>query len=94
MNTNQHPADQLGMLLAQVAELTKQADAIKAQLKDVATDGGPTVFEGTFFKSTFVEANRNVVDHKAMIADLGLTEAYLAKFTSVTAVFSIKTTSR
>jgi len=46
MNTNQHPADQLGMLLAQVAELTKQADAIKAQLKDVATDGGPTLLYG------------------------------------------------
>ena len=94
MNTNQHPADQLGMLLAQVAELTKQADAIKAQLKDTATSGGATVFEGTFFKSTFVEANRNVVDYKSIVADLCLTDDYVAKFTSVTAVFSIKTTSR
>jgi len=50
MNTNQHPADQLGMLLAQVAELTKQADAIKAQLKDVATEAGNYSTASTLFK--------------------------------------------
>ena len=40
MNSIQNPADQLGMLLAQIAELTKQADAIKDCMKDAATAGG------------------------------------------------------
>jgi hypothetical protein len=51
--------DTLGQLLAQIADLTKQADAIKDQIKD----GGKTV-EGVPFKATYVEANRKSVDTK------------------------------
>ena len=94
MNSIQNPADQLGMLLAQISDLTKQADAIKDRMKDVATSGGPTVFEGTFFKASLVESNRNTVDHKALYAELGVTPKLLEEFTKVTAVFAIKTTSR
>jgi hypothetical protein len=32
--------DQLGALLAQIADLTKQADAIKDAIKDSASNGG------------------------------------------------------
>ena len=35
--------DTLGLLLAQIAELTAKADAIKDELKDAATAGGPKV---------------------------------------------------
>ena len=94
INTNPSAVDELGALLAHIATLTKQADAIKDALKDVASNGGPTVFEGALFKSTYVEANRSVVDWKAIAKDLTLTDEYLAKFTSSTAVFSIKTTAR
>ena len=80
--------DTLGNLLAQIADLTKQADAIK----DVIKDGGKTV-EGVMFKATYIEANRKVVDTKKMYADLGITEDMVAKYTSVTAVFSVKVTS-
>ena len=52
------------------------------------------MFEGALFKSSYVEANRSVTDWKAIAKDLTLTEDYIAKFTSQTAVFSIKTTSR
>lgn len=81
--------DTLGNLLAQIAELTKQADAIK----DVIKEGGKTV-EGNLFKATYVESNRKVVDTKKLFADLGITDEMLAKYTSVTAVFSVKVTSR
>lgn len=94
INTTPATADQLGTLLAQIATLTKQADAIKDALKDVASNGGPTVFEGALFKSTYVEANRSVVDWKAIAKDQQLDDAYIAKFTTTTAVFSIKTTAR
>jgi hypothetical protein len=86
--------DTLGMLLAQIAELTKQADAIKDDIKDMATSGGATVYEGAMFKSTFIESNRNVVDYKALLAELGATADQVAAHTKVTAVFSVKTTLR
>ena len=81
--------DTLGNLLAQIADLTKQADAIK----DVIKDGGKTI-EGVMFKATYIEANRKVVDTKKMYADLGITEEMVAKYTSTTAVFSVKVTAR
>jgi hypothetical protein len=86
---NPNNVDTLGMLLAQISDLTKQADAIKDAIKD----GGKTV-EGAIFKATYIESNRKVVDTKKMYADLGITEATVAKYTSATAVFSVKVTSR
>jgi hypothetical protein len=86
--------DQLGMLLAQIAELTKKADAIKDAIKDDATAGGSKVVEGNLFKATVVESNRKVVDYSALIAELGCTDEQLARFTKITAVFSVKTTAR
>jgi hypothetical protein len=86
--------DVLGNLLAQIAELTKEADAIKDSLKDAATAGGDKVVEGAFFKATSVEANRSTVDYKKLCADLGVTADQLAKYTKTTAVFSIKVTAR
>jgi len=81
--------DTLGQLLAQIADLTKQADAIRDQIKD----GGKTV-EGVLFKATYVEANRKSVDTKKMYADLGITDDVVAKYTNTTAVFSVKVTAR
>jgi hypothetical protein len=84
--------DQLGALLAQIADLTKQADAIKDSIKDSASAGGAKVVEGDLFKATYVETNRSVFDKDAFIKAFGA-EAY-AKFTKTTAVFSVKVTSR
>lgn len=86
--------DTLGMLLAQIAELTAKADAIKDELKDVATGGGDKVFEGAMFKATVVESNRSTVDYKKLLAELGATAEQIAAHTKVTAVFAVKTTSR
>ena len=81
--------DTLGQLLAQIADLTKQADAIKDQIKD----GGKTV-EGVLFKATYVEANRKVTDWKAIAKAFNIPDEAIIENTTVTAVFSVKVTSR
>ena len=84
--------DHLGALLAQIADLTKQADAIKDAIKDSASNGGAKSVEGSLFKATYVETNRSTFDKDAFIKAFGA-EAY-AKFQKTTAVFSVKVTSR
>jgi hypothetical protein len=86
--------DQLGMLLAQIAELTAKADAIKDAIKDSATAGGAKVVEGNLFKATVVEANRRVTDWKAIAKVCNIPEDVIIENTSISAVFSVKTTSR
>ncbi len=82
--------DKLGVLLAQIADLTKQAD----QIKDAIKDGGVSV-EGALFKAAYTECNRTVVDYKKLIADFDITDAIIAQYyTKVTAVFSVKVSSR
>jgi hypothetical protein len=85
-------ADTLGALLAQIKDLTDQAEAIKDAIKDSASKGGAKVVEGTLFKATYSETNRTVFDKDAFIKAFGA-DAY-AKFTKTTAVFSVKVTSR
>ena len=84
--------DTLGALLAQIADLTKQADAIKDGIKDSASAGGAKVVEGALFKATYIESNRSTFDKDAFIKVHGA-EAYAA-FTKVSAVFSVKVTSK
>ena len=94
ITTTPASADELGTLLAQIATLTKQADAIKDAMKDIASKGDTKVFEGALFKATYVEANRSVTDWKQLAADMGISADKIAEYTSTTAVFSIKTTAR
>ena len=86
--------DELGALLAQIADLTKRADAIKDQFKDNASAGGVKAVEGDLFKATYVEANRTSVDYKALCADLGITAEQIAKYSKTAAVFSVKVISK
>ena len=86
--------DRLGHLLAQIANLTKEADAIKNGLKDSASMSGQNSFEGDLFKATYVETNRSSVDWKALAKELAIPADLIAKHTSTTAVYSIKVTSK
>jgi hypothetical protein len=88
-----HDVDTLGALLAQIAALTKQADAIKDAIKDSASLGGDKVVEGDLFKATYSESNRSSVDYKALLAELGATAQQIATHTKTTAVYSVKVTS-
>jgi len=95
MKNDLNTIDTLGTLLAQIADLEKQASAIKDDLKDSATaPGGSKVFEGNLFKATVVESNRSTIDWKQLSADLGIDAETLAKYTKTAAVFSVKVTSR
>ena len=89
-----HDVDALGALLAQIKDLTDRADAIKDAIKNDASLTGDKTFEGDLFKATYVESNRSVVDSKALFAELGATPEQIARHTKVTAVFSVKVTSR
>ena len=90
LNTNS--IDTLGALLAQIKDLTDQADAIKDGIKESASAGGAKVVEGALFKATYIKSNRSVFDKDAFIKVHGA-EAYAA-FTKVSAVFSVKVTSK
>ena len=95
MKNDLNNIDTLGTLLAQIADLEKQANAIKDDLKDSATaPGGSKVFEGDLFKATVVESNRSTIDWKQLSADLGISADVLAKYTKTAAVFAVKVTSR
>jgi hypothetical protein len=84
--------DELGLLLAQIADLEKRANKIKAEIKDAASKGGPKVIEGNLYKATYTETNRTIFDQEKFIKAFG--EAEFAKWTKTTAVFSVKTTTR
>jgi hypothetical protein len=92
--TTTNSVDTLGQLLAQIAQLTKQADAIKDQIKDSASLGGDKVVEGDLFKATYSESNRSSVDYKALLAELGATAQQIATHTKTTAVYTVKVTSK
>lgn len=98
MNANDitlNSVDTLGVLLAEIAALTKRADSIKDEIKNAATlPGGPQAVEGNLYKATVIEANRNTVDYKKLCADRGITATELAAYTKVCAVFSVKVTTR
>ena len=96
MNTTTitHDVDTLGTLLAQIAALTKQADQIKDAIKDDASAGGDKVVDGDLFRAIYLESNRSTVDSKALFAELGATPEQIARHTKVTAVFSVKVTSK
>ena len=63
-----HDVDTLGALLAQIAILTKKADAIKDGIKDSASAGGDKIIEGSLFRAAYSESNRSTVDWLGLVA--------------------------
>lgn len=82
-------ADQLGALLAEISILDEKAEAIKKAMREV---GG--VHEGVLFRSTVVESNRATTDWKALCKAQNISAEIIATHTNVTAVYSVKTTSK
>jgi hypothetical protein len=85
--------DTLGSLLAQIALLTKEADAIKDAIKEEASMSGQKHLDGELFRATYVESNRSTVDWKAIAKVMNIPAEMIAAHTSTTAVFSVKVTS-
>lgn len=86
--------DRLGQLLAQIADLTKEADAIKDGLKDEANLSGAKEFLGDLFRAAYIETNRSTVDWKGVAKAMNIPAELIAEHTKTTAVFSIKVTSK
>lgn len=86
--------DDLGVLLAEIASLTKKAEAIKTQIKEEASLSGQKSFEGELFSASYIESNTSTVDWKALAKELAIPAALIAKHTSTSARYSVKVTSR
>ena len=90
VSTELTAVDRLGLLLAQIADLEEQAEAIKNELKS----GSEGVVEGNLFKANVILSQRSTVDNKAVYKALNVSDDLLAKFTKTTAVITVKVTSR
>jgi hypothetical protein len=94
--------DELGMLLAQISDLTKKAEAIKDEIKDQGsldlltkkTVKGKQVqyVEGALFSATYSSCDKNIFDKEKFVKEFG-EEKYMA-YTKVSVQFSVKVTSR
>lgn len=89
-----HDVDTLGALLAQIETLTTRANVIKDAIKEDASMGGDKVVDGDLFRATYSESNRSSVNTKKLYAELGITPEQIARYTTTTAVYTVKVTSR
>ncbi len=85
-------ADELGSLLAKIAVLTARADALKKVFTNAATLAvdAPKEFEGDFFKALVVQADRTTVAYSKLVKDLKVAPEVIAKYATLSAVFSVK----
>ena len=90
IDVNLNSVDRLGMLLAQIADLEEQAEAIKNELKN----GDEGHVEGALYKACVTLSERKTVDNKAVFKEANVPAELIAKYTRTTAVISIKVTSR
>lgn len=87
--------DTLGSINAQIAELEKQADLIKEQLRDAATlPGGLKTYVGNAFVATISLRNNSGIDFPRLEAETGITKVMLDGYKKVVSTsFVVKTTS-
>ena len=81
--------DQLGMLLAQIADLEAQAEIIKNELKQ--QEGH---IEGNMYKACVTLSQRKTVDNKAVFAEANVPANLIEKHTKTSAVITLKVTAR
>jgi hypothetical protein len=79
--------DTLGVLLADISRLTKQADSIKTRLKE----GGLATYDGEVFRAVVVKQDRTSYDPRKVEALLG---DLITQVEQVSKVTSVKVTAR
>ena len=96
MTTATNSVDRLGALLAQMEVLSKEAEAIKDSLKDAATASSDAdkCFEGENFKAIVVQADRTTVAYAKLVKDIGIADDVIKSYAKVSAVFSVKVSSK
>lgn len=80
--------DDLGFLMAQIAKLEKQANALKAELKAK----GPGTYEGYVFQANISVSERDSLDMEAVRAKL--TPQFIRAHTKSTEVVAVRVTAR
>lgn len=86
--TNLPAIDRLGQLLAQIADLSAEADAIKAQLKQLP-DGA---YEGELFRASVSSSTRETLDMEA--AREKLSRQFILAHTRTTETQTVRVTAR
>jgi hypothetical protein len=85
---NEGSVDRLGMLLAQIADLTKEAEAIKDAIKLAGES-----MEGSFFKATLTkDVDKKIFDKEFFVQQHG--EVAYDAYTKNIQITSVKVTSR
>lgn len=82
--------DKLGMLMAQIAELEAQANAIKDEIKNE----GEGYYDGDLFRANVSLSQRAVIDNKGVFADAHVPAEIIEKHTRTTAIITLKVTAR
>lgn len=88
--TQQAKVDRLGILLAQIADLESEAQALKDSLKNE----GEGAYEGSLYRAMVTLSERRTVDSKTVFKVAGVPQALIDENTKTTAVITIKVTSR
>ena len=83
-----NPIDQLAVLDTEIKRLEAITKTLKA---DIANNMGEGKFRGEKYGVTVSLCNTTKVDYKSLLADLGVTDEQIAKYTSTGA--SIRVTS-
>ena len=87
--TNNPLVDKLGMIKAQMSDLSHQADLIKATLIE---GGDNQSYEGQLFRATVSKTGRTFID--ADLARKFLTEKQLAKITKTCSTYTVRVSAR
>lgn len=84
--------DQLGLLLDTMAEIAKEADVLKAELRDEfrATEQGE--FLGREYKATVYTKPNTTVDYRALLAHLNVSPELVAQFTRTSESVAVRVT--
>ena len=80
--------DRLGELLAQIADLTREAETIKSALRTMG-DGS---YEGDLFRATVSTSERDTLDMKAVREHLS--RQFIQAHTNTTTVTAVKVVAR
>lgn len=80
--------DRLGIVLAEIADLTREADAIKAQLKAL----GDGAYEGEAFRASVSTSERETLDLAAVREHLS--RQFIQAHTKVTETVTVRVVAR
>jgi hypothetical protein len=89
-NAQMQDLDRLGLLMAQIAELEEQAEA----LKNVFKNAGEGKYEADLYKASVSLSQRNTIDYKGLIAELNVPAELIEKHTRTSASIAIRVTAR